>query len=68
MTDKQMTRCLAHDIKPREFWPCANTCARSLQIGADTRPSENVVENACNHDTRLPMFVPMGGFPRDDVQ
>lgn len=65
----EMTRCLAHDNKPRAFWDCAGTCARSVQIGLDKRPSDNVALNHCAFDTRRPMFVPLDGFPvEDDVQ
>lgn len=63
-----MTRCLAHANKPREFLPCASTCARAVQIRMDARPSENVMLNACAFDTRLPLFVPLDGFPQDDTQ
>jgi hypothetical protein len=63
-----MTRCLAHDIKPRQFWPCANFCERHQQIARDHRPSSNVAINFCGFDTRLPLRVPLGGFPKDDEQ
>jgi hypothetical protein len=61
-----MTRCLAHDIKPRQFWPCAETCARHVQIRHDPLPSENVSLNHCAFNLALPMHVPLGGFPKDD--
>ena len=62
----EMTRCLAHDNKPRAFWDCADTCARAVQIRHDHRPSENVALNACAFDTRRPLFVPLEGFPKEE--
>ena len=61
----EMTRCLAHDNKPRAFWDCAETCARAVQIRHDARPSENVALNFCAFHTQRPMFVPLDGFPQD---
>lgn len=60
-----MTRCLAHANNPREFWDCAATCLRSVQIGRDERPSENVALNFCAFHTKRPMFVPLDGFAKD---
>jgi hypothetical protein len=64
----EMTRCLAHDNKPRAFWDCADTCARAVQIRHDHRPSENVALNACAFDTRRPLFVPLDGFPKEEEE
>ena len=64
----EMTRCLAHDNKPRAFWDCADTCARAVQIRHDTRPSENIALNACSFNPARPLFVPLDGFPKDDTQ
>jgi hypothetical protein len=63
-----MTRCLAHANKPGEFWDCAGFCERNQQIGRDERPSDNVALNLCGFDKRLPLRVPLGGFPPDDTQ
>ena len=63
-----MTRCLAHDATPRKFWPCAETCARAVQIRHDKRPAINVSLNACSFNLSLPLFVPLDGFPKDDEQ
>lgn len=63
-----MTRCLAHDNKPKAFWDCAETCARAVQIRHDPRPVDNVALNACSFNTSRPLFVPLNGFPMDDVQ
>ena len=64
----EMTRCLAHDNKPRAFWDCADTCARAVQIRHDRRPTENVALNACAFDTRRPLFVPLEGFPKEEEE
>ena len=60
---QEMTRCLAHANNPYEFWDCAATCLRSVQIGHDERPSANVALNFCAFHTKRPMFVPLDGFP-----
>lgn len=61
-------RCLAHDIKPGQFWDCAAFCERHQQISRDHRPVGNVVANACRHDTRLPARIPLGFMNSEDTQ
>lgn len=72
MTDYQlpadMTRCLAHANEAGQFWDCAPQCERHQQIARDHRPSENVVMNACSFNRKLPLRIPIGGFPQDDTQ
>jgi len=63
-----MTRCLAHDIVPGQFWDCAAFCERHQQIARDFRPAENVSKNACLHDKRLPSRIPLGFMSGEDVQ
>jgi len=63
----EITRCLAHGQREREWCDRADNCARHLTIHCDPMPPEgeispNAVYRACSSDL-MAGYLPMEGFP-----